>query len=880
MLRSNVLAAKARLARGHEDFKARHAAGCPGIELCALNSNLRDAVVVDLVEDALKDLGEAGPRGLLSDIAIVAHGGYGRRDVAPYSDVDLMILHRPAAAARLFPLAERLVRDVFDAGLVLGHSVRTVRQACRLATRDAMICTSLADSRLLAGNAAIFESFMHRFRQRVRWRRDRLLAGIKKSRDDERRRYGETVFLLEPNIKRSQGTLRDLQLLRWVGFARYGLADFAELRDCGALRPEDYDAIQPAYAFLLWLRNELHFHSGQASDVLTRVEQLRLAERGGSGTMYPWSAAGGLLPVEHFMRDYFRHTNRVSHVAAKFLAKATTHPRIDRMLTLFFGHRIELDYLVGPVGMMTTRKGLARLRGNLTAIVQMVDLANQHDVHIAAWTWEEIRREAPRLPPHLPPQASKHFLSLLAHPGRLGALLRDLHDVAILERFLPDFARARGLLQFNQYHKYTVDEHCIRAVEFAEQLLDDPGPVGRVYRGLKDKHLLHLALLLHDLGKGLLEDHREVGLKIAEEAGWRLGLKPHETEIIKFLVHKHLRMNHLALHYDTTDEELVVRFAVQVGSPELLQMLYVLTAADLGAVGPDVWDGWKSQLLTDLYHRTMQQLAGDSPATTIDHLFEGKRDEIRASLGGEADDAWYARHVDALTEGYLSATPVEQAVADLRLLHDLEPGGVRATTRYEPDAVSLQVTVGTSEAVAPGIFHKLTGALTSQRLEIRSAQIHTLADGLVLDRFWVHDPDYAGGPPPDRIQAINQAVERSLRLEGSQGPAFGRTWKSGEQRKLLGPKPQVRVNIDNSTSDRYTIIDVFAYDRTGLLYALTRTLFELGCSVWRAKIATYLDQVLNVFYVTDQDNDKIEDQGRLDTIRQRLLEVIGEEDAH
>ncbi len=836
-------------------------------------------MVLELIEAALQDLGQAGPKGLMSEIAVVAHGGYGRRDVAPYSDVDLMILHRPAAAARLHPLAERLVRDVFDAGLVLGHSVRTVRQACSLAIRDAMICTSLVDARLLAGNPAIFESFMHGFRQRVRWRCGRLLSGIKRARDGERYRYGETVFLLEPNIKRSQGTLRDLQLLRWVGFARYGVADFAELRDCGALSEEDYDAIQSAYAFLLWLRNDLHFHSGQANDVLTRAEQLRLAEGSGSGAAQ-WSAADGLLPVEHFMRDYFRHTNRVSHVATKFLAKATTNPWLDKTLTLFFGHHIETDYLVGPVGMMITRSGLARLRGNLTEIMQMVDLSNLHDVPIAAFTWEEIRREAPRLPPDPegapPPQASRHFLSLLAHPGRLGTLLRDLHDATILERFLPDFARARGLLQFNQYHKYTVDEHCIRAVEFAEGLLDDDGPVGRVYRGLKDKHLLHLALLIHDLGKGLLEDHREVGLRIAEQTGWRLGLQPHETEVIKFLVHKHLRMNHLALRRDTSDEELVVRFAVQVGSPELLQMLYVLTAADLGAVGPDVWDGWKSQVLTDLYHRAMQQLAGDSPATTTDHVFERKRDEIRACLGADADEAWYARHVETLTPGYLSATLVEEAAADLRLLHDLGPGGVRATAHYEPDAATLQVTVGTSEAVAPGIFHKLTGALTSQGLEIRSAQIHTLDQGLVLDRFWVHDPDYSGGSPPDRIRAINQAVEKSLHMEGGQSPSFRRTWKSGEQRRLAGPNPQIRVNTDNSTSDRYTIIDVFAYDRTGLLYAVTRTLFELECSVWRAKISTYYDQVLDVFYVTDQENGKIVDQGRLDTIRQRLLEVIGE----
>jgi [protein-PII] uridylyltransferase len=881
MLRANVLAAKARLAKGHDDFKVRHNAGCPGIELCALISNLRDAVIGELLEDALKDLGEDGPKGLLNDIAIVAHGGYGRRDVAPYSDVDLMILHRPSAAGRLFPLAERLVRDVFDVGLELGHSVRTVAQACRMASRDPMICTSLVDSRLLAGSTAIFDNFTHVFRQRISWRRQRLLRGICKSRHDERRHYGETVFLLEPNIKRSRGTLRDLAMLRWIGFVRYGIADFKELREAGVLSGEDFDVVQAAYAYLLRLRNELHFRAGQANDVLSRSEQLQIAERNGQPDA-EIPPSDGLLPVERFMQEYFRHTNRVSHVATKFLTKATTRQWLDVALTHLFGHRIESDYLVGPVGLMTTRRGKALLHDNLTAIVQMVDLANLHDVPIAAAAWEEVRREAANLPrpasgQSVSPEACRHFLSLLAHPGRLGKFLRELHDMGILERFLPDFARARGLLQFNQYHKYTVDEHCIRGVEFAEGLLHDPGPVGRVYCGLKDKHLLHLALLIHDLGKGLLEDHREVGLKIAEEAGWRLGLKQHETETIKFLVHKHLRMNHLALRRDTSDEEVVVRFAVQVGSPELLQMLYVLTACDLGSVGPDVWDGWKSQVLTDLYHRAMQQLAGDSPATTTDLLYEGKREEIRRLLGSESDDAWYTRHIDAFTPGYLSAVAPDQAADDLRLLHDLAPGGVRATARYEAASATLQITIGTSEAVAPGIFHKLTGALTSQGLEIRSAQIHTLADGLVLDRFWVHDPDYAGEPPAVRIDTIGRAVEQSLKQPNGREPAFRRTWTTGDKRRMPGARPQIRVKTDNGTSDRYTIFDVFAYDRSGLLYAVTRTLFELGCSVWRAKISTYLDQVLDVFYVTDQENHKIEDESQLETIRRRLLEVLREE---
>lgn len=869
MIRSNVLAAKARLAKGYEDFKARHRAGAAGVELCALNSNLRDAVLLELVEAALHDMGEGGPKGLFSEIALVAHGGYGRRDVAPFSDVDLMILHRPVAASRVAPLAERLLRDVFDVGLVLGLSVRTPWQACRLAHQDSVICTSLTDSRLVAGNQTIFDKFMHRFQQWVGWRSATLMAAIRKSREEERLRYGETVFLLEPNLKRSQGTLRDLQLLRWIGFARYGTGEPRQLCQRGVLSRDDLETIQRANEFLLRLRNELHFHAGQANDVLNRSEQLRVAELRGC------EPASGLLPVERFMQEYFRHTSQVSHVVMQFVAKATSHKRLGRLMTLLFGHRLESDLLVGPVGLMTTRRGLHRLRGNLTAIMRLVDLSNLHDAPIEPSTWEEIRREAPRLPAELPAEACGHFLSFMGHPARLGLLLRDLHDVGLLERFLPEFAHARGLLQFNQYHKYTVDEHCIRAVEFAEDLIHDQGPLGRVYRSIADKHVLHLALLIHDLGKGSLEDHREVGLRIAEQTGQRLGLPPHETEALKFLVHKHLRMNHLAFRRDTSDEEMVVRFAVQVGSPELLQMLYILTAADLGAVGPGVWDGWKTEVVTDLYHRTMQQLAGESPATTVDNVFDERREEIRACLGASPDDPWYSRHVDALPSGYLSTTPPQQAAADLRLLHDLEePGGVRAVGQYLPDAATVQFTVGTSEHVTPGIFHKLTGTLTSLGLEILSAQIHTLADELVLDRFWVRDPDFAGEPPASRLSEVCRALERSLHQKGTETPTFRRTWRVGGERKVTSYKPQTQVNIDNTTSDRYTILDVFTFDRTGLLYAITRALFEMELSVWRAKIGTYLDQVVDVFYVTDRQNRKIKDQGRLDAIRKRLLEVI------
>jgi [protein-PII] uridylyltransferase len=379
---------------------------------------------------------------------------------------------------------------------------------------------------------------------------------------------------------------------------------------------------------------------------------------------------------------------------------------------------------------------------------------------------------------------------------------------------------------------------------------------------------------LHDLGKGHLEDHREVGVQIALGAAKRLGLHAHHTEALRFLVHKHELMNHLAFHRDTADEQLAVDLAVQVGSPDLLQMLYILTAADLSAVGPDVWDNWKAEIVTDLYHRTMQYLAGDSPATTLEELLRQRREAVVACLGKDKDRPWFRRQIEALTFGYLGATTAQQAADDLRMLRGLAKDEVVALGQYQPETTVCQYTIATSEQVTRGIFHKLTGALTSRGLAIRSAQIHTLADDMVLDRFWVHDPDYAGQPPAERIEEVQRALVQSLQSPSGAAPTFRRTWRIGAHRPVKVPGVQTRVNADNSTSENYTILDIFAHDRTGLLYAITRTLFELGLSVARAKIGTYLDQVVDVFYVTDQNNRKIEDERRLDEICRRVLDVI------
>jgi [protein-PII] uridylyltransferase len=867
-LRASVLAAKKRLAEGREQLRLRHLAGGAGVQVCARLTDLLDETILGLYEAAIADLKQAGHGGVGPRVALVPHGGYGRRDVAPFSDVDLMILHAPEVGDDVAPLAERMMRDLFDAGLDLGHSVRTAELACALASTDATICTSLVEARYLAGSANLFAQFAERFQRETRRRRKTLVEAIEKARLAERAQFGETLYLLEPNLKRSRGGLRDIHLLRWVGFARHGVSDPCQLHAMGVLSAEDRHTIESASEFLLRLRNEMHFHAGRARDVLDRAEQVRLAE------VFRFEGEEGLLPVEQFMREYFRRTRDVTRIVSHFVANAHWGSAIHRLVEPLLSHRVEGDYRVGPSQIAATRRGLAKLRESLTEVLRLVDLANLYDKRIAQPTWDAVRQAASRLPDPLSPEATGLFLSFLSQSPRLGELLHRLHELGVLEKIIPAFTHARCLLQFNMYHKYTVDEHSLRAVVRATEFQTDPGPLGRVYRSIKEKRILHLALLLHDLGKGYPEDHSQVGLRIAEETAARLRLAPHEAETLKFLVHRHLLMNHLAFRRDTSDDQLIVRFAVEVGSPEVLRMLYVLTAADLGAVGPGVWTNWKAEVVTELYRRTMQHLAGESPAVDSEEWLNQRRQEILARLAEEEDHAWFEERIGSLPAAYLQADEPERSAAELRALRGLAARDVFARGRYLPESHTVEYTIAAHEEIAPGVFHRLAGALASQGVRILAAEINTLAGGLVLDRFFVHDPDFAEEPPPERIERVKRALTESLTTPGRYEPSFRRIWGRASAAGHAASRLPTQVRIDTATSDRLTIIDVFAADRQGLLFAIARALFEMGLSVSLAKIGTYLDQVVDVFYVTDQAGRKIDDAPRLEEIRTRLLAAI------
>ena len=513
-IRSDVLKVKQWLIEGRAKLLKQHREGSPGIQVCNHLTELLDTVVLEIFESALGDYGQQ-IADVRSRIALVPYGGFGRREMAPYSDLDLMLLHAPGSLPLVAKLAQRLVQDFSDLGIDLGFSLRTVRQATQLAARDPIVFSSLVDTRFLGGSVRLYTRFIRSFGKMTRRRSQALIALVEQSRREERAKYGETVYLLEPNIKRSRGGLRDLQLLRWVGFARFRQSEPKYLEQSGHLSQQDYRSLRKAQDFLLKLRNELHFHAQGPCDGLVRSDQIRLAE------LYGYEGREGLLPVEQFMQEYFSHTSAVREVVAHFVNGARwRYPRLRQCAALLSSHRVERDFRAGPVYISATRHGLDKVQHHLADVLRLMDLTSRYNCRIDHPTWRAIRQAMmSRDDWEVDRDAAERFLSFLSHPNQLGRLLRRLHELRVLGKLVPGFEHARCLLQFNEYHKYTVDEHSIRAVERATEFAQQDSVLGQAYREIKQKGLLHLALLVHDLGKGYAVDHSEVGAGLACDRG-------------------------------------------------------------------------------------------------------------------------------------------------------------------------------------------------------------------------------------------------------------------------------------------------------------------------------------------------------------------------
>lgn len=867
LINSVVLDARQRLRDGREKIRKQHDQGAPGPQVCAQITDLFDGIILDIWNAATAELLTPAQR---TQLALIAHGGYGRRDLAPFSDVDIMLVPTRGLGSAVQPVAARLSRDIVDAGLQLGFSVRSPGEACRLAWKDAVIFSSLAESRLLSGSLHVYSRFFNSLRRGARRRRGPLVELLQQARREERVKWGETNYLLRPNVKRSRGGLRDLQFIRWIGFICDGETEPDRLVKLGRLPSDDYRRIRQAYAFLLRVRNELHFEHDRSQDVLDRPTQMSIA------TKWGYQPSEGRLPVEFFMQDYFEHTRNVRYASAYMYADARKLPWLSRAFERIVSSRIDDSIRLGPHHVWVESAVLPEFAKNLADVLRLMDLANRFRRRISHPTWQAIREAMIARQPETPDKSAvRSFLSLMSRPGQLADLLRRLNELRVLEQFVPAMKRARGLLQFNEYHKYTVDAHCIRAVEAATRFEEKEGPIGDRYRQLDDKMMLHLSLLIHDLGKGFEEDHSDVGKRIAAETAERLGLDESTSQTLQWLVHKHLIMHYAAFRHDLSDPQIVGKFAADVGSSKRLDLLSLMSLADLTAVGPDVLTDWKEHLIEDLYARTAAyfktgELPGEpSPQSEI------ARKEIEALLGTVANHDLAMAMLRGLTDAVVLRGPADYLAELIRdAVNSQGEGATICRGRFEPSRGATEYTVVNNQRNRPiGTFARATAALADSGLSILRAEIETLAGEWAWDTFLVEDRE-AVGVSDERISQVAKKVQDFMADESRSLSSRRRYWsptiKSESETIKLQP---AKVSFDNDTMDRYTIVLLFAYDRPGLLASIASTFANLRIVLHFAKIDTHLDQAVDVFYVTELNDQKLTEGDRLEQVRKALLDA-------
>ena len=880
----STITAQAVLEERRQGIFQRLRSGASGSEVVSGFTDLVDAVLVSRYRNIVSQRGGDAAEGW-QHCCLVAVGGYGRRELSPHSDIDVMMLYRTGGEAVVKDLSTQIFNHLWDLGFQVGHSVRSIADCMVFAEEDLQIKTSLMESRFLVGNSSVFQEFQQRFAKRVLGKRvDSFIREKLDERQRDYEKFGKTVFLLEPNIKKTKGGLRDLHLLQWVGMARYRATTLKDIANLGMLAYQEYMVLLEAREFLWKVRALLHLEAGRAQELLLFDEQVRLAEEFG------YRDQPHILAVEQFMQQYYRLTTEIHNCAMRFVDTAHSVSLWTRLKNYWPSPLIDGLFLVSDGRLSIPGEKLLPVLENPEHVLSFFHIAQTQGLAIDGRIIEEMYCHMKDVPDETfaTPDVSRRFRALLAGPGSVADTLTLMHQALVLEKLVPAFARVRGLMQFNQYHKYTVDEHSLLAVRDVERLGNRPGFWADLYHGIQQKDILHLAVLLHDVGKGLPEDHSAVGKKIAQDMASRLGLDPQESATLQFLVYEHLTMAKTAFRRDCQDEKVLLAFARQVGTPELLKNLFLLTVADISAVGPGTLTEWKESLLIELYSRSMQRISGQSGnvASTID--IERVADEVleiwaSCEKSGEGlahaskehalpDRAWVKEQLENFPLRYLAGTARPRMVAHLSAIQCLAPDRPLVESTFNAELHVCEYTLIAFDSVSSGIFMKITGVLVAKNLRILDAQIVTRPDGIVVDTFLVKDLDFEGAPTPTRMKKVGDSLVSVLKGETLMEDFLAQNQRVSSKREVPLRNLLTEVNLYNDMSDQFTVLDVFADNQQGILHRIAKTVYELGLSIHVAKISTQLDQVVAVFHVTQQNGKKIEDAQRCSSIQATLRE--------
>ena len=860
---------RAVLVEGLESFKARHAGGASGQESVRAHARLVDGVVQSLTRLIVADARGAGLTP--TPLVVVALGGYGRGELHPSSDIDLMVVYDGELSPFVRRVTQELLYTLWDLGLQIGHSLRSLDDCVAMARTDFPSRTSMQEARLVEGDRRLFTRFGRVLRDNV-YRKDfgEFLAMTLAEREQRYRKFGASPYIGEPNVKESAGGLRDMHTAMWLGAAKFGARTLRELADKGLITPREQAGADAALTFLWRVRNELHFFTGHKNDVLTRDLQPRIAANLG------YQTEGETLGVERFMHDYYLHARRIHRMSRRLIARCQetlsrrgSAERRQRQQALadglvFFDGRLHLadhdasGLRTDPVRLMKVFWHLHRLGCDLSP-----DLERAVEDSLDAID-EGVRAS---------PAVRDIFLDVCRSWGRVALTLSEMHELGLLGRYLPEFGALTCLVQYDVYHKFSADQHSLLAVEHLEALA--PGQsaesegAAQVFSEVDKPELLMLGMLLHDIGKARGHGHAAKGIPLVQALTRRMGLPPADAGPVEFLVAHHLTMSHIAQRRDIDDPKTIADFAATVGDPQRLRMLYLLTYADMRAVGPGVLTPWQAAILHELYVRTLARLTGgreDKP----------NRTQLVARLGALVKDEVSLQavkaHVVMVPDRYLSNTSVQRMAEHLRLIARLEGAAVATELFHHPDLGTADLVVVTRDV--PGLFSLIAGTLAAHAVNIISAQISTRGDGIAIDTFQVNDP--AG-------EAVTSAAKWGRLLDALRAVLAGEQTVETllERRQRAAPAPAdgfgpLKIAVDNRLSDAHTVVEVKCPDRLGLLYLITRTLSAQGLDIASARIATEIDQALDTFYVHDRAGRKLDEPAATEPLRAALEQALAQ----
>ncbi|MEW6186385.1 MAG: [protein-PII] uridylyltransferase [Thermodesulfobacteriota bacterium] len=809
-----------------------------------------------------------GLEGEEQSCVVMGLGGYGRKELSPFSDIDLLFLYRGENNPQVEEAIRKVLYPLWDVGYELGYSVQSLRGCLDLACAEPQFLTALLDARRINGSPILAQELKKGINDLFKKEQSRLWQGyILSDREKRHLRYGDSAFFLEPHLKEGLGGLRDIHVVQWIGKALYEAQDLYALEKLGLLSWGDREGLTQSHKFLLRLRNQLHYLAGRKTDQLSFEFQEALA--GWAGT----KPQGDILAVEVFMREVYRNLQQVQTIHQNFFERlAEQSSEAERQ-----------HYVLEP--------GIFIENGRI--FLESAKVLVENPAILMKVFWYALKEEA-RLSQetiglikqclHLIDQDFQHsrtvsevFLDIIKDLKTPRSLLETMLQTGLLTRYIPELEATVCRTQFDTYHVYTVDIHLLltlvelKKIGQGHYMKEEPLLFG-IWGEVEDFSVLYLAALFHDLGKGQGKNHAQEGAKMIPAIAGRLKLPLQSSKAIAFLVKNHLLLVETALRRDLNDEELIIRLAQDIQDSATLKMLYLVSYADALATSQRAWNTWKSLLLKELFFKLLHILEkGEWASGTALEAIETNQRRVVELLEMEISPKEVQDLLGGMPSSYLLSMPPESVAGHLLLLRQLDGKPFLWTVEKKEELYEIVICCHDR----PGLFSRLTGVLALNNINILGAQIFTRSDKVALDIFQVHPPLDPLFPEEtwERIydqlsKAISGKFSLDYRLAGKK-PAL-----------VLSPGPSIKaepeVVIDNHGSDFCSIIEVYAQDRLGLLYTITKTLSEMELNISFAKISTKVDQVVDVFYITDLDGQKIYDEERLEEIKKAILFALEE----